>query len=80
MPLPPPANQKQLQRLVRAWLDSGPDLLKLFRTEPELEWLLRYGETRFYSVREAEGTWTDPQRCPDPIGLVFESGVFGHWM
>ena len=52
---PMSASQKQLQRLVREWMDSGPDLLKMFRKEPELEQLVRNGVTRFYPVHGGRG-------------------------
>jgi uncharacterized Zn finger protein (UPF0148 family) len=48
-------SQKQLHRLVRTWLDSGPDLLEMFKKELDLEPLVRCGETRFYPVRGGRG-------------------------
>jgi hypothetical protein len=31
-----PKSQKDLQRLVGAWMGSGPDLIQMFKKEPEI--------------------------------------------
>jgi hypothetical protein len=36
-------------------MDSGPDLIEMFKKEPELELLIRYGKTRFYPMHDGRG-------------------------
>lgn len=51
----PSKGQKELRQLVSSWMDSGPDLLELFRKEPELKRLVTHGVTRFYPVQGGRG-------------------------
>jgi hypothetical protein len=51
----PSDSQDDLRRLVRGWMESGPDLIKMFKKEPELERQIRYGRTRFYPVHDGRG-------------------------
>lgn len=48
-------NHKELRRLVQTWMDSGPDLIEMFKKEPELALLIRYGKTRFYPMHDGRG-------------------------
>ena len=48
-------SEQKLQDLVQAWMESGPDLLKLFVEKPELKRLVRHGETLFYPVQGGRG-------------------------
>ena len=50
-----PKSQKDLQRLVGAWMGSGPDLIQMFKREPELELWVRYGRTILYPVHDGRG-------------------------
>jgi len=36
-------------------MESGPDLIKMFKKEPELESRIRYGETWFYPAHDGRG-------------------------
>jgi hypothetical protein len=36
-------------------MDSGPDLIEMFKKEPELALLIRYGKTRFYPMHDGRG-------------------------
>lgn len=53
--LRPLKSQKQLRRLVQAWMDSGPDLIEMFKGDPDLEPLIRYGRMRFYPMHDGRG-------------------------
>jgi hypothetical protein len=53
--LPPLRSQKHLRRLVQTWMNSGPNLIEMFKREPELELLVRYGKTRFYPTHGGRG-------------------------
>ena len=53
--LKPLASQQELRRLVQRWMDSGPDLIEMFTTEPELETRLSHGRTRFYPMHDGRG-------------------------
>jgi hypothetical protein len=73
-------SRKQLQRLVRAWLDSGPDLLEMFKKEPELEPLVRYGETRFYSVRGGRGHLDWSPKLPEALPPFYDRQALEDFM
>jgi hypothetical protein len=51
----PSESQTELRRLVQIWMDSGPDLIKMFKQEPGLEDQTRYGQTLFYPMHDGRG-------------------------
>jgi hypothetical protein len=53
--LRPSESQEELRRLVRLWIESGPDLIEMFREEPELELRIRHGRTTFYPMHDGRG-------------------------
>lgn len=69
---PTTVSQKHLRQLVQAWLDSGPDLLAMFKKEPGLEPLLRYGETRFYPVRGGRGHLDWSPKVPETLPSAYD--------
>lgn len=53
--LQPSDDQIELRQLVQKWMDSGPDLIKMFKNEPQLAPLLSRGRTNFYPVHDGRG-------------------------
>lgn len=53
--LKPTKSQTELQRLVQQWMNSGPNLVELFKSDPELENRLRFGRTQLYPMHDGRG-------------------------
>lgn len=72
IPTPMTVSRQRLQQLVQVWLDSGPDLLEMFKKEPGLEPLLRFGETRFYPVRGGRGHLDWSPKVPETLPSAYD--------
>ena len=81
--------RKELRRLVRAWMDSGPNVSKLFKAEPALaaearslsaEVIVTRGRTVKIGLGVTQGAQSEPYATALPLFLDFLMNPYNDWL